>query len=83
MWDFNGIWFSPNFVPLRIQLRAFNTGTLNDSLAEIFNSIFHAVVQTTHLNGPILTLDEYFSKLQCGVLMAIDSTVECQLVPIK
>ena len=70
-------------MPLRIQLRAFNTGTLNDSLAEIFNSIFHAVVQTTHLNGPILTLDEYFSKLQCGILMAIDSAVECQIVPIK
>ena len=34
-------------------------GRINDFLAEVFNSISHAVVQTTHLNGPILTLSEY------------------------
>ena len=66
-----------------IQLYKYITGRLNNSLVEVFNSISHAVVQTTHLNSPILTLDEYLSKLQCGILMAIDSAVECQLVPIK
>ena len=49
-------------------------GRINYFLAEVFNSISHAVVQTTHLNGPILTLSEYLSELQCGIVMAIDSS---------
>ena len=42
----------------RIQLYKYITGRLNDSMAEVFNSISHAVVHTTHRNVPILTLDE-------------------------
>ena len=65
-----------------IQLYKYITVRINDSLVEILNSISHAVVQTTHLNGPILTLSEYLSKLQCVNVMAIDCQNFVSLHPI-